>query len=212
LCYFRWQKQAFIDEETPLAIVRHVVREGAPKTVRYSGPVDFVISHSKMASNMPKDAPVMVIKTKKSDTFDGSLLQATAQAAALLFFRQMMKPPRGLNGSGGPIIFIRTDGERWIFSKMTCEDGVSQVQHSDEFKINICRNTIENATVQKVFDWLRYAITISRDSSPHASMERVKLSSAMPSHDGWFHRQHTFLIQSNLGYLCYCLRESDKVC
>ena len=119
-----------IDEETPLAILRNVIREGVPKTVRYSGPVDFVIGHSKMASNMPKDAAVMVIVTKKSDTFDGSLPQVTAQAAALLFFRRGMKPPRGLNGSGGPIIFIRTDGERWIFSKMTCEEGVPKVQHS----------------------------------------------------------------------------------
>lgn len=32
-----------IDEETQLAIVRSVTREGTPKTVRYSGAVDFII-------------------------------------------------------------------------------------------------------------------------------------------------------------------------
>ena len=45
-----------------------------------------------------------------------------------------------------------------------------------EFKINICRNAIENATVQKVFDWLRYAIIIGIDSSPRALKQVNPLS------------------------------------
>ena len=162
-----------IDEETPLAIVRKVDRDGVEKNVRYSGPVDFVIGHSKLLSNMPKDAAVIVIETKKSDTFDGSLPQVLAQAAALLFFRQAMKPPRGLNGSGGPIVFIRSDGERWIFSKLTSENGARTVQHSAEFKLNICLNKIEKDTVQQIFNWIRYAITVGRDSSPRASLAQV---------------------------------------
>jgi hypothetical protein len=101
-----------IDEETPLAIVRQVIRNGESKNIRYHGPVDFVIGHSKMLSTMPNDAAVLVIETKKTDTFDESLPQVVAQAAALLFFRREQEPPRGVHGSGGPIYFIRTDGER----------------------------------------------------------------------------------------------------
>ena len=39
------KEQLCIDEETPLAIV---YRNGDAKNVRYSGPVDFVIGHSKL--------------------------------------------------------------------------------------------------------------------------------------------------------------------
>ena len=162
-----------IDEETPLAITRNVDRNGELKTVRYSGPVDFVIGHSKMQSNMPRDAAVMAIETKKSETFDRSLSQVVAQAAALLYYRRGVKPPRGLEGSGGPIVFIRTDGERWIFSKMTCKEGVPIVQHSNEFNLDICQNNIQNDTVQQVFNWITHAITIGRDSSPRASFSQV---------------------------------------
>jgi hypothetical protein len=159
-----------IDEETPLAIVRQVIRNGESKNIRYHGPVDFVIGHSKMLSTMPNDAAVLVIETKKTDTFDESLPQVVAQAAALLFFRREQKPPRGVNGSGGPIYFIRTDGERWIFSKLTCDEGFLKVQHSDEVKLNIRQNKIESETVQVIFDWLRYIITSGRDSSPRTSV------------------------------------------
>jgi hypothetical protein len=159
-----------IDEETPLAIVRQVIRNGESKNIRYHGPVDFVIGHSKMLSTMPNDAAVLVIETKKSDTFDESLPQVVAQAAALLFFRREQKPPRGVNGSGGPIYFIRTDGERWIFSKLTCDEGFLKVQHSDEVKLNIRQNEIESETIQVIFDWLRYVITSGRDSSPRTSV------------------------------------------
>ena len=160
------KKKLCIDEETPLSIIRSVERYGERKNVRYSGPVDFVIGHSKTDRNMPEDSAVMVIEVKKNDTFDDCLPQAMAQAASLLYFRRGMTPPRGLNGSGGPIVFIRTDGERWIFSKMTCKDGVPTVQHSEEFKINISQTKIENDTVQCIFNWIRYAITIGRESSP----------------------------------------------
>ena len=102
----------------------------------------------------------------KSDTFDGSLPQVLAQAGALLYFRRGMK--RGLNGTGGPIVFIRSDGERWIFSKLTCDKGNPAVQHSSEFKLSICQNKIDNETVQQIFNWIRYAIILGRDSSPRS--------------------------------------------
>ncbi len=138
--------------------------------MRYSGPVDFVIAHSKILSEMPKDAAVMVIETKKSVTFDAYLPQVVAQAAALLYFRRGMK--MGLNGTGGPIVFIHSDGERWIFSKLTCDKGAPTVQQSSEFKVNICQNKIDNEAVQQIFNWIRYAIILGRDSSPSA--ESVK--------------------------------------
>lgn len=43
------------------------------------------------------------------------------------------------------------------------------------FKINICRNAIEKKAVQKVYDWLVYAITIGRDSSQRAPTTQVHL-------------------------------------
>ena len=109
-----------------------------------------LLGHFKNSLDMPEDAAVMVTNMKSSDAFYRVLPQAVAQAAALLFFRRGMKPPRGLDGSGGPIVFIRTDGERWIFSKMTCKEGFPKVQHSPEFKLDICEKNIRNDIVQLV--------------------------------------------------------------
>ena len=153
-----------IDEETHLAILRNVDRYGEVQNVKYFGPVNFVIGYSKMISSMPKDAAVLVTLAERIHALDCSLPQMVAQAAALLFFRRGRKPNRGFDGSGGPIVFIRTDGEEWIFSKMVCEDGVPIVEHSQVYKINIFKNDIENDILQQIFDWLRYAITIGRDS------------------------------------------------
>ena len=108
---------------------------------------------------MPQDAAVMVIGTKKSDTFDSSLPQVSAQAAALLYYRRGKTPPRGINGSGGPTFFIRTDGERWIFSKMTSEEGVPTVKHSSEFKLVLGPKTsIDYNVAKQIFNWIRYSI------------------------------------------------------
>ena len=68
-------------------------------------------------------------------------------------------------------LFARAEG--WIFSKMACEEGAPTVQHSSEFKLNICQNNIEQDTVQQIFDWLRYAITEGRNSTPRASLVQM---------------------------------------
>jgi hypothetical protein len=78
-----------------------------------------------------------------------------------------------LNGTGGPIVFIRTDGERWIFSRMVCDKGVPIVQHSGELKLDISQSNIDDSTVRHIFDWLRYAITIGQDSTPRASLPQI---------------------------------------
>ena len=158
-----------IDEESPLSLVKQVSRDGESKIAKYHGPVDFVIGHSKLMTRMPNDAAVIVIEIKKSDTFSESLHQVVAQAASLLLFRKEQIPPRGLNGSGGPIFFVRTDGERWIFSKLFKDDRSLRVQHSHEVKLNILEDKIESEKIQEIFDWLRFLIKSGRDSSPRTS-------------------------------------------
>lgn len=163
-------KMLCVDEGTPLTITQRVNRDGEYKNVRYHGPVDFVIGHSKTGDLMPKDAGLFVIETKTSETFSQSLAQVVAQAAALLLYRRSKIPARGLNGSGGPIHFVRTDGEHWIFSRMTCEDSKLKVRHSAEYKVNIKDNHVEIDKIQVIFDWLRFVIKNSRDSSPRSSV------------------------------------------
>ena len=130
-------------------------RHGECLNVRYSGPIDFVIGSSRPILDTIEDASVIVTRMKKGFYYVEA--KVVAQAVALLNFRRGATHPRGVNGSGGHIVFICTDGERWIFSKLTCDREVLQ---STEFNVNICENNMEESALGDIFNWIRYAITV----------------------------------------------------
>ncbi|EPZ36071.1 hypothetical protein ROZALSC1DRAFT_26931 [Rozella allomycis CSF55] len=161
-----------VDEEPLFQIVRECMRDDGTKHVQYSGPLDFVIGHSRVAEIMPSDAAVIVVETKKSDAFDKSLPQALAQAATVMHYRRSKK--KGENGSGGPVYFVRTDAERWIFSRIIMINGSATAQHSREYRVDLRKLTESKvASANEIFNWIRFLIQSGRDSSPRASLQSL---------------------------------------
>ena len=133
--------------------------------------MDVVIGHSKPNNQVLHDAIVLILEVKKKDTLDKALPQVIAQAAANLHFRRKAK--RGMDKTGGPIHFIRTNGITWIFSKMSSDenDGLI-VQHSAEMSI-LQDGEFNLEQTLKIFNWLVNVIEQSRDSSPRSLVVNV---------------------------------------
>jgi hypothetical protein len=166
------KKALCIDEETQLSVTMEVVRDGEVKVARYHGPIDMVIAHSEKDGGIPKDAAVLIFEIKKADTFAASLPQATAQASSALLIRKATN--RGVLGSGGPIHFVRTDGNKWIFSKVHSSGGGNLiVQHSKSMSLWDQQDVLQLEMVPVVFSWLIKVIEKSRDSSPRTSITNL---------------------------------------
>lgn len=160
-----------IDEEAKFECTTHSTRNNVHRTVKYNGPYDYSIGHARQLTKILEDASVTIIEAKKWQKFEESIPQVLAQAATSLIIRR--NNARGYDKSGGPVFFVLSDGENWMFGKLEAGKGTKiTATHSDILRVNI-NDPIDNLSLDKVYSCLVRVIKAGRDSSPRGSMQNL---------------------------------------
>jgi hypothetical protein len=113
-----------------------------------------------------------VIEVKKDMISQDSYPQVLAQAAASLKIRGRNK--RGVDGDGGPVFFILTNGFEWVFHRVSIAESQLNVMTSARFSLNMShdvqsRQHLNEDQAKRVYSCLAYVVESALKSSPRAS-------------------------------------------
>ena len=152
------------------------------KRVCITGSHDYVVAHvapGEVVDNASCEGGLVVIEVKRPDKFEESQSFSQAIAGAAAIHHNRKSQGRGLDGSGGPLHVVKTDGRRWQCGRVMekigqCPDvllgQVVTLNFSGDWPVN----------VREVVNYLGKVLRESLKTSPRVSEESV-LSGARSS-------------------------------
>ncbi|KAI9204557.1 uncharacterized protein BJ171DRAFT_504634 [Polychytrium aggregatum] len=150
------------DEGTPLEATLRVVRESAVKIVRYSGRIDYAVGKSRPEQQAPESAFLLVDEISREKSLGSSLPRTLAEGATSLLFHHSALSQQQQRR---PFVFVlRTDGKKWIFTRMGCQGSSIVVEHSRPLRLEIREHHVDQDQVGAIYSWIHFLISYGQQA------------------------------------------------
>ncbi|KAI8846169.1 hypothetical protein BC829DRAFT_399114 [Chytridium lagenaria] len=158
-----------VDETYKLEATRQTQQGGVPYRVRYHGHVDIVVGHSSMPGNELEDLGVLVSLVPPTEFQFSKYVERSehrAQGAAALEARNQK-----YGNLTSSVFLVYTDGDMWIFTKMTMKDNKIETGLPSSYKLARGDSEFDTGNLAKIYWYLRECISESRDTWQKFSQE-----------------------------------------
>jgi hypothetical protein len=160
-----------MDGELGIDITREVqYDEDQPlQRIKYSGPLDFAVGHSKKGAQIPPDTALLIFEVKNRMGFEKGFAQVLAQTASIVCIRRKLGRGHGEYKS----YFMYTNGERWVMGYVRPDPQDERVMNfgrSEEFTASVKAPYFNVDKCVELFKRIVGLVNLAYNSTPRNSL------------------------------------------